>query len=857
MRRGLLLAVLSACLFGARAAAGSPDAGGDLYLLAIALNQVGGVPGGWAQVGPGGDWKGVRAAAAWKGRLYSAEADGTLRVTDLATGRRTPVGRPDFAGTACLFASGDRLYTIAGDGSLYRVNPAGGTRDRVGPAGAWRAVRAGVTHRGRLYSAEADGTLQATDLATGRRAPIGKADFGRTAFLLASGESLYGIEKEGSLYRVNPADGTRDRLGPAGAWKAVRAAGVLKGKLYSAENDGTLRATDLATGRRTQVGAAEFGQTTFLLPSGAELCTIETSGNLYRVFVEPSDHVNDYNCFPHEVEKVFREQGRPFYRTLHCRKVLGVGATLPGVMDGLAWLRQSATARDRVVLYLTCHGGTDPREGWSAATADARPLRGRDLKRELGRLPCPAIALIETCGSGGFASSHENDPPLPPNVAALCACTAEQSVNNELDIALAEALYGRADFNRDGVIDLDEVLRYVGLRYREWWPDPGAGGAVAPVLLKGKAVPGSLTLTRAARNLGAVAVNGSFYSALLERQTGTGYQLHLLGWSSTPGPYFLTRSAPRDSLCLPGDGPPLLVEQKGAWYPARLVRREGDGYRVHYLGYNEEEAVTADRIRHAFAGEPGERFPAPASASADWAQVGPAGGWKAVLAGAVRDDRLYTAETDGRLYAADLRTGKRTPVGHADFAGTAFLFAAGEALYGIEKDGSLYRINQADGSRSAVGRPGDWKDTLAGAVLGGRLYTAEAGGGLYVTDPEAGRWKALGRPDFGNTAFLFASGETLYSIEKDGSLYRISPTDGSWLAVGRPGDWKDTLAGAVLGSRLYTVETNGVLWRTDLRSGAWSAAGKPEYGGTVFMFPAAGKLFTIEKDGNLYRVNVR
>ena len=94
---------------------------------------------------------------------------------------------------------------------------------------------------------------------------------------------------------------------------------------------------------------------------------------------------------------------------------------------------------------------------------------------------------------------------------------------------------------------------------------------------------------------------------LLEEQSGGRYQVHLLGWSSRPGePYFVTDSVPRDAICLPDDGPPLLVERKGHWLPARLGRARGEGkLTVHYLGRNQDETVGPERVRYPFAGRGG------------------------------------------------------------------------------------------------------------------------------------------------------------------------------------------------------------------------------------------------------------
>jgi hypothetical protein len=271
-------------------------------------------------------------------------------------------------------------------------------------------------------------------------------------------------------------------------------------------------------------------------------------------------------------------------------------------MDGLAWLRDKAGKKDLVVIYVGCHGFTDPKEGWGAGTADGKILWGHEVKPELAKLPCPVLFVIETCTSGGFAKAHANDPALPDNVTALCACQAKQETDNQLDIAVAEALYGRADFNHDGVVDVDELIRYVGKRYDEYAPGQKKADRMTPVLVKAKDMPGSMPLTTPSPDLAAVAHDGGYWSALVEKQDGDKYRVHFLGWSSKPGPYFLTAVVGRDQICLPADGAPLLVEQNGTWYAARLLGKEGTKFKVHYLGYNEDEVVAKERVKYPFVG---------------------------------------------------------------------------------------------------------------------------------------------------------------------------------------------------------------------------------------------------------------
>ena len=609
------LPVLGVVLAWALALEGAEPAG-DLYQIGIALNQSG-IRGHWRQIGKAGAWNGVVAGAILNRRLFTVESDGSLRATELETGERVQIAGQDFGETIFMFASVDSLWTIERNGTLYRVNPADGGWSAVGTEGAWIETRAGAILKGRLYTAQSNGTLQETNLGDGTRKQIGPARFADTAAMMAGGDKLWIIDTHGNLQRVDPQSGAGQRVGPQGEWKSLLGAAIVDDRLYSIRDDGTLREAILGKdkgqvngkgrkGKGRQLGKAEFGNTRFLYASRRQLYTIENDGSLYEVFLRPEEDIDGWDCFPREFEKVFQEQAREFYRQRHARLVLGKRATLASIREQFAWLRSQATANDMVVFYWGSHGGTDPEQGWGAETADGETLWGHEVKRELAKLPCHALVFIETCGSGGFDRPHKDDPPVPANVTALCACSDGQSASNELDIAALEGLWGRADFNGDETVELNELLRYVQARYQVMFPGPDDDGElIRPVMVEGKRTPGSLRLTRVSRRLGAVAHEGWLYSALVNEHEGDNYQVHILGYNNRPGPYFITNAAQRDCVCLPGDGPPLEVEQNGTWYPARLVAKvDGNRFKVHYLGYDEEEVVTRQRMRQAFVPVP-------------------------------------------------------------------------------------------------------------------------------------------------------------------------------------------------------------------------------------------------------------
>jgi hypothetical protein len=315
-----------------------------------------------------------------------------------------------------------------------------------------------------------------------------------------------------------------------------------------------------------------------------------------------------YNYCAEEFTRIFREAGGPVFRGVETRLVLARNVTHARCLAELARLAQQARRQDVLALGIFAHGFTHAKEGWGIETVEKQTLWGHEIKAILGRLPCQALVIVETCTSGGFAVPHRKDVPLPPNVTALCACRQAQHTDNHLSIAYSEGLWGKADFDKDGLVDVAELVRYVQLRHKELNPkekEKGGKDNELPVLVAAK-TQARIPLTKASPDLVAVAVGNEWYQArLLKIDNGDKFHVHMLGWDSKPGSsYFLTDAVDRHHICLPDDPPPVKVEVNGKKRLALLVSKQGPQWNVRYLGGKmKDETVPSKQVQQLFGTE--------------------------------------------------------------------------------------------------------------------------------------------------------------------------------------------------------------------------------------------------------------
>lgn len=168
-----------------------------------------------------------------------------------------------------------------------------------------------------------------------------------------------------------------------------------------------------------------------------------------------------------------------------------------------------------------------------------------------------------------------------------------------------------------------------------------------------------------------------------------------------------------------------------------------------------------------------------------WSLIGKAGNRRRARFGTGAGDKGYVIESQGEIFEVDPASGGWRPITEPDFIGTRYFLGDKQSLYTIDGFGDIRAVSLTNGASRRVGNSNDWVNTKLAAVLGGKIYTIETDGALYVTDPQTATWRQIGKKDFGRVKFLFAAGTTLYIIEHDDQgLHRVNPADGIRTKVG-------------------------------------------------------------------------
>jgi WD40 repeat protein len=259
------------------------------------------------------------------------------------------------------------------------------------------------------------------------------------------------------------------------------------------------------------------------VPPGSHRLTVEASSTVSKGYSEPLDVVagnddskatgklyllvigiNDYlflgNRFKldsavpdaRSIHQSFQNLSRPLFRSVESRLLLDRQATRANVLDALRWLKQSTKPGDKAVVFYAGHGDNQITGQFYILPVDAKlddlrdtGISDDDLKRSIGELPCSTVLMLDACYSGSFGQKRRKTRSLSKptdalagsmindyGLATLCGARDNQEAIEEgghgfFTQALTQGMAGEADTDKDGVVELYELLPFVCSRVRK------------------------------------------------------------------------------------------------------------------------------------------------------------------------------------------------------------------------------------------------------------------------------------------------------------------------------------------------------------------------------------------------------
>jgi hypothetical protein len=191
------------------------------------------------------------------------------------------------------------------------------------------------------------------------------------------------------------------------------------------------------------------------------------------------------------LKQAFSESCKGVFGKIEVRLLTDEDATKKGIIDGLDWLASKMTAKDVGVFSFSGHGTRDPNGNFHLVPVDVREddpdatcLSGDLFKSKLENMPGRLVAILDACHSGAVAEAKAAEEGKDKvdglvrdlltddyGVVVMCASLGREFALESpttkagfFTLGLVEGLAGKADTNKDGLIFINELDVYAGLR---------------------------------------------------------------------------------------------------------------------------------------------------------------------------------------------------------------------------------------------------------------------------------------------------------------------------------------------------------------------------------------------------------
>lgn len=234
-------------------------------------------------------WEGTTAMACHGNKLYAVQSEQLFEL-DPASKKCRRLGEDRWS-SLFMVSDGKSLYTIEGDGGLYRVKPTDGSSQPLGD-GEWASTCAAAVVDGKLLLANQGGEqLDAIDLATGKwEKPPTPAKAGLGVSFMAGEAGVLYTWSEGVIAAVY-GRGATGQVIHEGELHDVRAFVACKGRLYvqSGEDGNFYEIPIPAKGAKSKPSIVTFAPTTerwatvLAASSRDKIYTVEAEGELFEI----------------------------------------------------------------------------------------------------------------------------------------------------------------------------------------------------------------------------------------------------------------------------------------------------------------------------------------------------------------------------------------------------------------------------------------------------------------------------------------------------------------------------------------------------------------------------------------------
>jgi WD40 repeat protein len=194
-----------------------------------------------------------------------------------------------------------------------------------------------------------------------------------------------------------------------------------------------------------------------------------------------------------DLAQIWKTKSRPLFRDVQVKLLSDQEATRDEVLGGLLWLREQMTQNDVGIVSFSGHGVRDTDGSFYLAPIDIKPknllasgVPGDLLKKTLAGLPGRLLVFLDACHAGsldgdkrkrvdGLTDELVRDLVSDDyGVVVFCSSTGQEysledpeQGHGYFTQALLEGLSGKADYNQDGVVYLNELDLYVTERVKE------------------------------------------------------------------------------------------------------------------------------------------------------------------------------------------------------------------------------------------------------------------------------------------------------------------------------------------------------------------------------------------------------